>query len=572
MKKIELLSGDEALARGAYEAGLKVAASYPGTPATEILEYLAKFDEVDAQWSVNEKVAFEVALGASISGVRSIYSSKHVGVNVAMDPLMTSAYTGVGGGFIIVTADDPGLHSSQNEQDNRLIANFAKIPLLEPSSPAEAYKFAKIAFEISEQFDTPVLMRLTTRVSHTKENVEISDRKETENKVFEKNAPKYVMVPGYAYKKHIALEEKLINLKKYSEESELNRIEMNESSIGIIADGVSYLYAKEAYPNASFLKLGMTYPFPDEKIKEFASKVKEVFVIEESEPFIENHVKQLGINVKAKDISYRIGELNPALVKEIVEGKTKIEKPANARKPVLCPGCSHRSVFYALKKLKAVVAGDIGCYTLGALKPLEALHTTVCMGASITIFESLSKTLGHDKVVGVIGDSTFVHSGITGLVNAAYNKAKGLIIILDNSTTAMTGSQPNPATGINAKGEKTKRLILEDICKASGADIVETIQAFDKNLESKIKDLMGKDALSVLIVKYPCRMLTKKQPKDPIPVFTKEKCVSCGMCWQVDCPAIYKGEDGKTVLNEYLCVGCNVCVSACKFGALTERK
>ncbi|MCL2335437.1 MAG: thiamine pyrophosphate-dependent enzyme [Endomicrobia bacterium] len=568
MKKIELLSGDEALARGAYEAGLKAAASYPGTPATEILEYLAQFKEVDAQWSVNEKTAFEVALGASVAGVRSMYSSKHVGVNVAMDPLMTSAYTGVNGGFVIVTADDPGCHSSQNEQDNRLIAKFAKLPLLEPSSPGEAYIMARSAFEISEKFDIPVIIRLTTRVSHTKENIEISDRIEVPDKPFAVNAPKYVMVPVNAYKKHIELETKLSEIQKYSEQSDLNAIEMNDASIGIIADSVAYLYAKEKFPNASFLKLGFCWPFPDAKIKEFASKVKELYVIEELEPFIEEHVKQLGIKAKSKDASYRIGELNPALVKEIVEGKKKTERPQGARKPVLCPGCAHRSVFYALKKLKAVVAGDIGCYTLGASKPLEALHTTVCMGASVTMFESMSKILGHGKVAAVIGDSTFVHSGITGLIDAAYNNANGLVIILDNSTTAMTGSQPNPSTGYNAKGEASKRLILEDICKASGADIVEVIHGFAPNLQEKIKELMGKDALSVLIVRYPCKIIAPV--KDPMPVFSKESCTKCYMCLQVDCPAIHKDDDGNIVLEESVCTGCNVCVLACKFGALKK--
>ncbi|MCL2145187.1 MAG: thiamine pyrophosphate-dependent enzyme [Endomicrobia bacterium] len=569
MKKIEFLSGNEALARGAYEAGLKSAASYPGTPATEILEYLTQFDEVDAQWAVNEKVAYEVALGASIAGVRSIYSSKHVGVNVAMDPLMTSVYTGVGGGFIVVTADEPGLHSSQNEQDNRLIAKFAKMPMLEPSSPADAYKMARIAFEISEKFDTPVLIRLTTRVSHTKENVEVGERTEIENKPFVPNPAKYVMVPANAYKKHLAIEAKLIELQKYAEESPLNVMELNDTSMGIIANGVSYLYAKESFPNASFLKIGFSWPFPDKLIKEFAGKVKTLYVIEELEPFIEEHVKQLGIEAKAKDLSYRIGELNSVLVREIIEGKKKVEKPAGARKPVMCPGCSHRPIFSALKKLKAVVSGDIGCYTLGASQPLASLHTTICMGAGVTVFESFSKILGHNKAVGIIGDSTFVHSGIEGLVNAAYNKTKGLLIISDNATTAMTGSQPNPATGITAKGEPTKKLSLEKICEAAGADIVETINPFADNLQEKIQELMNKDALSVLIVRYPCRVLDKT--KFLKPEFNKEKCTKCGACLQIDCPAIYKTGDGAVNFNEFLCTGCNVCVSACKFNALKKR-
>ncbi|MDR1941707.1 MAG: hypothetical protein LBQ47_05215 [Endomicrobium sp.] len=570
MKTTQLLSGDEALACGAYEAGLKTAVSYPGTPATEILEYLARFDEVNAQWAVNEKTAYEIALGASIAGVRSIYSSKHVGLNVAMDPLMTSSYTGVNAGFIVVVSDDPQLASSQNEQDNRLIAKFSKLPMLEPSSPAEAYKMAKTAFEISEQFDTPVIIRLTTRVSHTKENVETGTRREIENKPFTPDAVKYVMVPGHAYKKHIQLEQKLIDLQKYSEESPLNFAQYNDKSVGIIASGVSYLYAKEVMPDASFLKIGFSYPFPDKKIADFAKEVKELYVIEELEPFMEEHLLQLGIKAKAKDITYRIGELTPSLVRDIIAGKKKVEKPSGARKPVLCPGCSHRPIFTALKKLKAIVAGDIGCYTLGALKPLEALHTTVCMGASVTIMQSFSKILGHDKTVGIIGDSTFAHSGITGLVDAAYNNTKGLLIISDNSNTAMTGSQPNPSTGIDAKGKPTKQLILEDICKTCGADNVEVINPFDDNLQGKIKELMEKDALSVLIARFPCRM--RERNKALVPQFKPEKCVLCGACIQIDCPAVYKNSEGKITHDAFLCNGCNVCANSCKFGALTKQK
>jgi indolepyruvate ferredoxin oxidoreductase alpha subunit len=428
---------------------------------------------------------------------------------------------------------------------------------------------AKTAFEISEKYDTPVIIRLTTRVSHTKENVETGVRAEVSDKPFVADAQKYVMVPGHAYKKHILLEQKLIELQKLSEESELNCIEINNKSVGIIADGVSYLYAKEVFPNASFLKIGFAYPFADKKIIDFAKQVKDLYVIEELDPFIEDHVRQLGISFKAKDPSYRIGELNPSLVREILAGKKKVEKPSGARKPVLCPGCSHRPIFAALKKLKAVVAGDIGCYTLGALKPLEALHTTICMGASVTVMQSLSKVLGHNKTAGIIGDSTFVHSGITGLIDAAYNHTKGLLIISDNSNTAMTGSQPNPSTGIDAKGNPTKQLVLEDICKASGADIVEVINPFANNLQEKIKELMEKDALSVLIARFPCRM--KARNKALVPEFTPEKCVSCGACLQIDCPAVFKGEDGKIHHDGFLCNGCNVCASACKFGALKQR-
>jgi indolepyruvate ferredoxin oxidoreductase alpha subunit len=428
---------------------------------------------------------------------------------------------------------------------------------------------AKTDFEISEKFDTPALIRLTTRVSHTKENVEIGERTEVENKPFAPNPAKYVMVPANAYRKHTELEVKLLQLQKYSEESPLNRMEINDTSVGIIAGGVSYLYAKEAYPDASFLKLGMTYPFPDKLIKEFAGKVKALYVIEELEPFIEEHVKQLGIKAAAKDPSFRVGELNTVLIKEIVEGKKKSDVPAKARRPVMCPGCSHRPIFYALNRLKAFVAGDIGCYTLGASQPLASVHTTICMGASVTVFESMSKILGHTKVAGIIGDSTFVHSGITGLVNAAYNKAKGLLIISDNSTTAMTGSQPNPSTGVTAKGQPTKKLSLEQICLAAGADSVEAIHAFDANLRDKIKELMEKDALSVLIVRYPCRVLNRK--KEPAPIFESAECKKCGACLKVDCPAIHAAQTGNIVLEQDLCAGCNVCVSACKFGALKKR-
>lgn len=570
-KNYKLLSGNEALAQGAYEAGLKFAGSYPGTPATEILEYLTQFNEVDAQWAVNEKVAFEVALGASFAGVRSLYSSKHVGINVAMDPLMTAAYSGINGGFVIVTADDPGLHSSQNEQDNRLISKFAKIPLLEPSSPSEAKKFIKLAFEISEQFDTPVLFRMTTRVAHTKENVEIGQRQPIENKVFEKNPQKYVMVPANAYKKHILLEEKLIKLQDYSEKSDTNIIEIKDKELGFVADSVSYLYVKETYPDASVLKLGMPFPFPDKKIKEFASQVKKIVVVEENEPFIEEHLLQMGIKCTGKHYTYRVGELRPENIKDIVENKPKTQYPSGSRRPVLCAGCPHRAVFVALRKTKVIVSGDIGCYTLGSLPPLAALHTTICMGASVTIFDSLSKVLGSDKVVAVIGDSTFVHSGITGLINAAYNKAKGLVIILDNGTTAMTGAQPNPSTGMTAKNEQTKKLDLEALCKACGADNVEVIDSSCKSIEDKIKEYTAQDKLSVLIVRYAlCKMIDRT--KKPAPLFHAEKCKKCYMCISVDCPAIVKDEQGNIKLNSNLCAGCNVCVEMCKFGGLEKNK
>lgn len=564
--KMKFLSGDEALAQGVYETGVNVACAYPGTPSTEVLEYLAQFPNVDCQWSVNEKVAFEVAMGASIGGARSLYASKHVGINVAMDPLMTAAYTGVNGGFVIVIADDPGLHSSQNEQDTRQFARIAKVPLLEPSSPAEAYTFAKAAFEISEQFDIPVIIRITTRVAHTKENVVVGERVDVPVKPFTINPQKYVMVPGHAYRRHIELEKRLLLVQEYVEKSKFNRIEKG-GPVGIIADSVSYLYAKEMFPDASFLKLGFTWPFPDQLIRQFAASVKEVHVVEELEPFIEEHVQSLGITVKPRHPSYLIGELRPELIPGLMAGEAKVEVPAKTRKPVMCPGCSHRPVFHTLKKLKLTVAGDIGCYTLGALPPLSALHTCHDMGASITFFDGLKRAQKDMNFVAIIGDSTFVHSGITGLVNAAYNKAKGLIIIQDNGTTAMTGSQHNPATGYTITNEKTKRLNLEEICKAAGADNVDVADPFDtKALEALIKKRVAENALSVIITRFPCRILERNAA--PHMSIDQGKCKKCGACLQIDCPAISKSETGEISVNPQFCVGCGLCVTVCAFGAV----
>ncbi len=564
------LSGDEALAQGAFEAGLGFASSYPGTPATEILEYLAKFPEVSAQWSVNEKVAFEVALGASIAGARSLYASKHVGLNVAMDPLMTSAYVGVGGGFVVVSADDPGIHSSQNEQDNRLLARVAKIPLLEPSSPQEAYFFVKKAFLISEKFDTPVMIRLTTRIAHTKENILTGIRKEFSCPEFKINIPKYVMVPKNAFQRHIELEKKLLKLKAYSEKSLLNKTEINDRKIGFITSGVTYLYAKETYPKASFLKLGMSFPFPAELARDFAGKVKNIFVIEELEPFLEEQLLMAGIKAKAKDPSLRVGELRPEDIPEIVKGKKRIHAPATSRKPVMCPGCPHRSVFSVLKKLRLTVTGDIGCYTLGALAPMQALHTCLCMGGGITLFEGFKKVLGRN-VVGVIGDSTFVHSGITGLINLAYNRTRGLVIILDNSTTAMTGNQPHPGVGITINGEPTKKLVLEDLCRSCGADNVDVIGAYRiKDLEELISSRVNADSLSVIIVRTPCRLI--ERTRAPSPALDQAKCKKCYLCLGLDCPALRKDEFGLVKINGKFCVGCNLCANICPAKALTKNE
>ncbi|MBF0485118.1 MAG: 4Fe-4S binding protein [Candidatus Omnitrophica bacterium] len=565
---IRFLSGDEALAQGAYEAGLVFAAAYPGTPSTEILEYLSRFPEIDSQWSVNEKVAYEVAYGAAIAGNRSLYASKHVGINVAMDPLMTSAYIGVNAGFIFISADDPGLHSSQNEQDNRLVARFAKVPLLEPASPAEAKMYIPYAFNLSEKFDTPVMIRLTTRIAHTKENVQIGERVNVLPRGFKPDFTKYVMVPKNAYGRHIELEKRLLRLKEEVEITPLNRIEMNDPSLGIITSSVSYLYAREIFSNASFLKLGFSYPFPENLIKKFSSQVKEVLVIEELEPMLEEEVARLGIAHRAKHPSFRVGELRPEDMLAVKEGTERVMEASTTRKPVMCPGCPHRGVYSVLKKLKLTVTGDIGCYTLGALPPLSAIQTCLCMGTGVTMFEGFKKTLGKD-VVGVIGDSTFVHSGITGLVNAVYNHTKGLIIILDNSTTAMTGTQPHPATGVTIKGVPTKQLVIEDICRACGADHVDIVSAYDaKKLEDIIKERVNSESLSVLIVRTPCKLIDRsKQSKVQ---FEPGHCKKCGACLNAGCPALSKSDDGLIKIDPGLCVGCYVCVPYCKFDALKK--
>ncbi len=563
------MSGDQALAQGAFEAGLKVAASYPGTPASEILEYLSGLKEVDVQWSVNEKVAFEVALSSAIAGLRSLYASKHVGLNVAMDPLMTSAYIGVNAGFVIVSCDDPGIHSSQNEQDNRLLAKAAKIPLLEPSSPRQAQEFVKTAFDISERFDTPVLVRLTTRIAHTKENLFKLQRNKQPPKEFKLDPKKYVMVPRNAYLRHIELEKRLIRLKEYAEASALNKVELKSAKIGFITNSAAYLYARECYPDASFLNLGMSFPFPDKKVLGFARQVRQLYCLEELEPFIEEHLRMLGIKFKSKDASFRVGELRPEMVPLIVKGSKKKEEALPTRKPVMCTGCTHRMVFWVLKKLKLVVTGDIGCYTLGALPPLSSLHTCLCMGAGVTFLEGFNKVLGKG-VVGVIGDSTFIHTGIAGLINLAYNKTKGLLFILDNGTTAMTGSQPHPGVGLTIRGEQTQKLDLKSLCLACGADTVDVVDPYDfKTLEETVIKRIGEGRLSVIIARAPCQLIKRK--RDPQPVFSRDACKKCYLCLTMDCPALRKDADGYIEIDSSVCSGCNLCTQACKFGALTKR-
>jgi len=564
------LSGDEALAQGAYEAGLKVACAYPGTPSTEILEYLARFPQVDTQWSVNEKVAFEVAVAAAIGGVRSLYASKHVGLNVAMDPFMTAVYTGINAGFVAVVCDDPGMHSSQNEQDTRWVSIYGKAPLIEPASPREAHSFIKEAFDVSERFDTPVLLRMTTRIAHSKEDVIIGMRTDLPNKPFELNIPKYVMVPRNAYQRHIVVEQRLVQLARFAETTRLNRVEKGSAKLGFVTSGVSYQYVKERFPDASVLKLGFAYPFCDKKIATFARSVKELVVIEELDPIIEDHLRALGIRSKAKHSSFRIGELRPEHLPAVVAGKKKKEEQNTSRKPVLCRGCPHRFVFATLKKIKAAVAGDIGCYTLGATPPLLSLHSCVCMGASVTFQEGWRRAMpDNKKIVGVIGDSTFIHSGITGLINAVYNKAKGVVMILDNGTTAMTGGQNHPATGKTITDQPAPRLILEDLCKACGVGTVDVISPGNiRDLESLIRSRLEQDALSVIIVRAPCRLIDRE--RRPAPAYDRNKCRKCGLCLNIDCPSVVKQDDGFIEIDRNACMGCHLCVDVCAPKALTK--
>lgn len=510
--KEAFLSGNEALAQGAWEAGLSVACAYPGTPSTEIMEALATYKELDVQWSVNEKVAYEVAYGAAVGGVRSLFACKHVGLNVAMDPLMTSSYAGINAGFVVVVCDDPGMHSSQNEQDTRWVGIYAKLPVLEPSSPAEAKQFVAEAFKISEKFDTPVIIRMTTRISHTKENVKLAKRVAVKPVKLEPDMRKYVMVPGNARVRHEFIEKRLEKLQRFSERTKLNNVEIKDTKLGFITSSVSYNYLKEIYPDASYLKLGFLYPFCDKKISEFAKSVKKLVVVEELDPFLEEHIKALGIRkAKFKNPSFRTGELTPEVMEDVADGKVKNVTPRPGRAPRLCAGCPHWATFSVLKKLGLFVAGDIGCYTLGSLPPTSALHTCICMGAGVTFNEGLRRAHPDGKIVGVVGDSTFVHSGVTGLINAAYNKTKGIIFILDNSTTAMTGGQQHPATGWTIRNEQTKVLDLEKLCQACGADNVDVIKPTGniKELEALVNKRLAEDALSVIIAKEPCVLIKK---------------------------------------------------------------
>ena len=577
MKK--LLLGNAAVACGAYEAGVNVVASYPGTPSTEITEEIVKFDEIYAEWSPNEKVAAEVAIGASIAGGRAMSCMKHVGLNVMADPVFTVSYIGVNGGLVFCVADDPGMHSSQNEQDSRHYAQASKIMMLEPSDSAECKEYTKMAFDLSEKFDTPAFIRLSTRVSHSQSLVELDERKEVPVKDYEKNIPKNVMMPAMAIKRHVFVEERINALREFAETSELNTIEENGSKIGIITAGIAYVYAKEALEDkADFLKLGMVYPLPRKKIADFAKKYDKVYVIEELDPVIEDECKAMGLNVLGKDLFTLLGEYTPEMIKKVVLGEDAAEKivPEEnipVRPPVMCAGCPHRGTFYVLKKLGLVVSGDIGCYTLGATLPLQSVDTTICMGASVSAAHGMAKARGTEfnkKLVSVIGDSTFMHSGITGLVDIVYNKGNNTVIILDNSITGMTGHQENPTTGRTIRGEATKQVDLIALCKAVGIDHVTVCDPFDiKEFEKVVKTETEREEPSVIIAQRPCALL--KTVKYTGHCKITDKCKNCKMCMKLGCPAITL-KDGKVVIDNTQCNGCGLCINVCPFGAIEKEE
>ena len=563
--------GNAAIARGAWEAGVKVSAAYPGTPSTEISENIVKYPEVYAEWSPNEKVALEVALGASISGVRALASMKHVGVNVAADPLFTASYTGVGGGLALVAADDPGMYSSQNEQDSRMVARAALIPVLEPSDSQEAKDFTKLAFELSERFDTPVMVRSTTRLSHSQGLVELHEREEVPDRPYERNIAKYVMMPSNAARRHKLVEKRMLDMER--ETFDINRAEYNDLSIGFITSGIPYLYVKEAMPEASVLKLGLVNPLPKKLIEEFAAKVEKLYVFEELEPVIEEQVCSWGISVVGKKIFTRRGEYSAALLREkVLREPSAAESPVEvpARPPILCSGCPHRSVFTALNQLKLHASGDIGCYTLGAVAPLSVIDTTICMGASISLLHGMEKARGPEFVknwVAVIGDSTFMHTGVNSLMNMVYNRATGTVIIMDNSTTGMTGHQDHPATGKNLRGEPAPAINIAGFCRGIGINRVHEINAFD--LE-KLKELITMETaaaeLSVIITKSPCALLKgtvfpnrcRERP---------DKCKKCGMCLKSGCPSLTRLPE-KNIRIDEACTGCGLCQRLCRFDAI----
>jgi len=589
------LSGNEAIALGAWEAGVRVASGYPGTPSTEIMENLAGYEDVYTEWAPNEKAGLEVAIGASFAGARALATMKHVGLNVAADPLFTSAYTGVRGGLVIITADDPEMHSSQNEQDNRNYAFAAKMPMLEPSDPAEARSMLQRAYSLSEELDTPVLLRTTTRIAHVKGVVPRGERQQTPEPSIEKTPAKLVMLPGLAKLRRLAMEERMAKMRELAETLPENRIEPGEGRRGFICAGVAYNYVKEAFPKAPVLKLGMVWPLPERKIREFAASVDELMVVEELDPFLETHIKAMGIACHGKDLIPSRGELNSFLVRKAIDPASvgELFKPLELpmRPPNMCAGCPHRGIFYGLSKMKDVfVSGDIGCYTLGFLPPLSAIDACVCMGASITVAHGMAKALGENgtgKVVAVLGDSTFMHSGITGLLNAVYNGSYASVIILDNRTTAMTGHQPNPASGKGIHGDVAPQLDLEKLCQALGVPRVVVVNPHDVEATREVlKEEIASPDLSVIISRAPCVLLPEEaRRKKPVYYTKTENCTGCTLCVQMGCPAISwtplgpeeavargyrEKQKGFARITELQCNGCGQCAAVCKFEAITR--
>lgn len=575
MKKLML--GNEAVARGAFEAGVSVVSSYPGTPSTEITENIVKYKDIYVEWAPNEKVAGEVAIGASIAGARSMACMKHVGLNVMADPLFTAAYTGVNGGLVICVADDPGMHSSQNEQDSRHYAKASKVAMLEPSDSGECRDFTKTAYELSEKFDVPVIIRLSTRVSHSQSLVEELEPESVLLKPYEKNIGKYVMMPGNAIKRHVVVEDRTNALISYAESSSLNTVEDNGSKIGVITSGISYMYAKEALGSrVNYLKLGMVYPLPEKLIADFAAGLDKVYVIEELDPFIEEHCRCIGVDVIGKSAFTMLGEYTPAMIAKAVMNE---EPPAYeeidaipVRPPVMCAGCPHRGTFYVLSKLGLTVSGDIGCYTLGAVAPLSSVDTTICMGASVSAAHGMAKARGPEfakKLVSVIGDSTFMHSGITGLVDIVYNKGISTVIILDNSITGMTGHQDNPTTGYTIRKEPTVQTNLISLCKAVGIKNVVVADPFDvSEFERVVKEETEREEPSVIIAQRPCALL--KTVKYTGKCRINDKCKKCKKCMKLGCPAI-SVVDGEVVVDANQCNGCGLCINVCPFGAIEKE-
>lgn len=572
----QLMQGNTAAARGLYEAGCCVASSYPGTPSTEITEEAAKYDEIYCEWAPNEKVAMETAFGAALAGKRSFCGMKHVGLNVAADPLFTLSYTGINAGMVICVADDAGMHSSQNEQDSRHYARAAKLPMLEPSDSQEALEFFRRAYDLSESFDCPLIVKMCTRIAHSQSLVETGERVEIPAKPYGKNIAKYVMMPGNAIKRHPAVEARMKKLHELAEEIDINRIEAGEdNSVGIITSSTSYQYVKEALGNKyPVLKLGMIWPLPDEKIKKFAKSVQRLIIVEELDDFIENYCRSLGLKTEGKNLFSLEGELSQNIIAEklginCAKGK-KLDEKIPARPPMMCAGCPHRGLFYTLNKTKCTVLGDIGCYTLGAVAPLSAMELTLCMGASISSLHGFNKAIekydGDKNVVAVIGDSTFMHSGMTGLANIAYNLSKSVVIILDNSITGMTGHQQNPTTGYNIKGDPAGKIDLEALCRAMGFNRVRVVDPYNlKECEDVLKEELAANESSVIIARRPCALLKYVRHKPPLRV-NKDKCVACKSCMKIGCPALSM-KNGKAHVDETLCVGCGVCEQLCKFSA-----